>query len=72
MDWKPIETAPKDRAVCVWPPTWSGVVSCAMFDDKKYLKQPNPYWKRFDAYDTAQSRKNPPTHWAEVPKGPGE
>lgn len=72
MDWKPIETAPKDRTVCVWPPTWTDVISCARWDDDKSAKNPKPFWYRVDAFGITDSRKKPPSHWAEVPKGPGE
>ena len=63
--WQPIETAPKDGTpVIVWPPTWTGVISCARWNNDQYAKKPKPYWRRTDANGRAtESRDKPPTHW---------
>jgi hypothetical protein len=68
--WQPIETAPKDRHIIVWPPTYTGGCSCAKWDDDRYAKRPRPYWRRIDASFVSDSRGNPPTHWDDVPEGP--
>lgn len=74
LDWRPIETAPKDgSAVLVWPPTWRGVISVARWDTDYRTRGPgNPYWRRIDAHAVMDSRNNPPTHWAPLPAGPAE
>jgi hypothetical protein len=63
--WHPIETAPKDGTyVIVWPPTWTGVTSCARWHTDEYAKKPRPYWSRTDDLGRVSvSRENPPTHW---------
>jgi hypothetical protein len=72
MNWQPIETAPKDgRYVIVWPPTFTGVVSCARWDEDKYLKRPRPYWSRTDDMGrSTMSREKQPTHWMPLPPPP--
>lgn len=73
IDWQPIETAPKDRPITVWPPTWSGYVTCAIWCENRYGRGRacGSYWRRFDAWTITQSRDCPPTHWAPIPEGPG-
>ena len=63
--WQPIETAPRDGTyVIVWPPTWTGVTSCANWNTDFYAKRPSPYWARTDDMGrVGRSRENPPTHW---------
>lgn len=73
MDWQLIETAPRDgTAVIVWPPTSPELTSCARYDDDRYAKKPRPYWRRRDALQTLDSRRNPPTHWRPCLSGPDE
>jgi hypothetical protein len=67
--WMPIETAPKNQTVVVWPPSFSGATSSAYWDDDKFAKSPRPYWVRIDASKT-DSRLRPPTHWRPVIEGP--
>ena len=71
-DWRPISGAPKDRYVVVWPPTWAGVLSCAKWDDDRFSRCPDPFWGRVDARTTIDSRREAPTHYAEIPSGPAE
>jgi len=72
-DWQPIETAPKDGTyVMVWPPTYSGAVSCAVWDWQTDHKRPRPFWQRLDTDSAWTSRNHPPTHWMPVPEGPEE
>jgi len=73
MEWKSIETAPKDgTAVLVYPPIWNGrTVSVAHWNDDRYSKRPRPYWKRDDDHNrTTVSRDKPPTHWMPLPPPP--
>jgi len=73
--WQPIDTAPKNGTiVIVWPPTSSGVTSCAScasWDDGSDTSRPRHYWRRVDALTAAESLLNPPTHWRPVLAGPG-
>lgn len=64
--WQPIATAPLDGTyVLVWPPTWTGVISCARWSLDEYAKRPRPFWKRTDDMGRVTlSRDKPPTHWA--------
>ena len=68
VTWYPINTAPKDGTyVIVWPPTFTGVISCACWNDDRFAKRPRPYWFRTDANGSASlSRYNPPTHWTSI------
>ncbi len=64
--WQPIETAPMDGTyVVVWPPSYTGVTSCAKWDNDEYAKKPRPYWYRTDA-QTNRSRELTPTHWMRI------
>jgi len=52
-------------ALQVRPPTWNGgTMSCARWDEDEFAKRPRPYWRRHDAINVAESRDNPPTHFA--------
>lgn len=70
--WQPIETAPKDQTVLVYPPLWSGrTCSIARYNDDKYCKKPAPYWHRDDDLgQKTRSRGVPPTHWMPIPASP--
>ncbi len=69
--WQPIETAPKDEYIIVWPPTFTGVVSCAKWNEDEYAKRPQPYWERSDDMGRVTlSRETPPTHWMPQLKPP--
>ncbi len=71
IDWQPIETAPKDgTVVLVWPPTFTGVISCAQWSEDQCANRPRPFWSRLDNTSDADSRRKPPTHWAPLPAGP--
>ena len=70
-DWQPIETAPKDRYILVYPGIWTGVnCSVAEFDDNKYARKPRPYWRRLDTNSVTDSRSHPPSHWMPLPPAP--
>lgn len=71
IDWKPIDTAPKDRRVLLFFSTLYGDwarVQVGGWDDDRYAKKPSPYWRG----DTETllgkrwMRESIPTHWAEI------
>jgi hypothetical protein len=70
-EWQPIETAPMDRVVLLFPPTWGGR-TCAMgkWEEDLFAKKPRPYWRREDAMSVSRSRDMPPTHWMPLPVPP--
>lgn len=72
QQWQSIESAPKDGSpIVVWPPTWTGISSCARWNEDKYAKNPKPYWSRVDDGGRVMaSRGNPPTHWMPLPAAP--
>lgn len=72
MGWQPIETAPKDRAVLVYPATWSEyTASIARWNMDQYAKNPHPYWRRYDDLGKVTiSRERTPTHWMPLPAPP--
>jgi hypothetical protein len=70
--WQPIETAPRDVSVIVYPPTWSEK-SCAIakYNSDQFSKKPRPYWARGDDLGKIEySRAKPPTHWMPLPPPP--
>lgn len=70
-EWQPIETAPKNVAILVYPSTWGDMIaSPAKWDDDKYNRKPKPYWSRRDSRRVSESRDNPPTHWMPLPEPP--
>lgn len=73
-EWQPIETAPKDGShIQVWPPTWTGVSSCARWETDKHSKNPRPFWSRTDDFGrVGTSRAIKTTHWKPISKGPKE
>lgn len=72
MKWQPIETAPKDESVLVYPPTWpTKRAAIANWNADEYAKKPRPFWDRDDDLrQVTKSRENPPTHWMPLPKPP--
>jgi len=68
-DWKPIETAPRDRNILLWR---NGRIDIGFWCDDKYAKNPRPYWHSITVifYHRTSQRKFIPTHWAEIPQGP--
>jgi hypothetical protein len=69
--WMPIESAPKDVCILVYPGIWVGkVCSIAKWNDDRYSKKPRPYWERDDGLRASISHENPPTHWMPLPPGP--
>lgn len=67
--WQPIETAPRNEYILVWPSSSNGTASCAKWDTDSFSKRPRPYWRRLDA-GLQESRLNPPTHWMPIPDPP--
>lgn len=69
MDWKPIETAPKDCDVLLFC-QHAGVVRGRWTADM-YTKKPSPYWThdRESRHGVRATRADQPTHWAPL-KGP--
>lgn len=71
IDWKPIETAPKDGTIILaWPPIFTGSISCIYWNEDKYAKKPLPFWARVD--NQGRRHQIAPTHWAPVPAGPAK
>lgn len=76
MQWRPIETAPKDRRVMLYRPThnnaWLLTVSAGQYDDDRYAKKPRPYWGSDveRVWGVLACRDNPPTHWMPLPEPP--
>lgn len=56
----------------VYPPIWDNKpCSIAVYDDDKYSKRPNPFWRRDDDMGRAAlSRAHPPTHYMPLPDPP--
>lgn len=61
----PIETAPKDRAILLYYPTRKKWLN-GIWEDQRYHKTPNPYWRTFTAFGVTSDRANEPTYWAEI------
>lgn len=75
MNWKPIETAPKDRRIMLYYPQqiFNGVnIIFGKWDKDKYHKNPKPYFTHdFERiYGVGKTRFNQPTHWNEIPDAP--
>jgi hypothetical protein len=67
--WQPIETAPKDRRILLY---WNDIIVCGHFDDDRYANKPRPYWSNDlkMTFSATQVRRNPPSHWMELPEAP--
>lgn len=68
LEWKPIETAPKDRRILLF---WEGEWIIGRWHEPRYRPAPEPYW-RLDAVPDGDSRVYPPTAWCELPPMPQE
>lgn len=70
--WQPIETAPKDRRILVWSPTFYGRAVGAKWEPDTYSNRPRPWWQ-LDDYrlcGVIMCREKPPTHWMPLPEPP--
>jgi hypothetical protein len=70
MEWRTIETAPKDVEVLLYCPA-QGCVR-GRWDDDKYNRKPRPYWKndRTALFGINATRADQPTHWIPLPDPP--
>lgn len=66
--WKPIASAPKDRAILLRTATIPP--SVGSWDEEEYSKHPRPMWttERSRTLGRMWMRANQPTEWAEIPK----
>lgn len=71
MHWKPIETAPKDRRICLYYPgqLFTDVYTVfGKWQKDTYAKKPRPYWtndlERIRGVSVTRTQQ--PTHWADV------
>lgn len=68
-EWQPIETAPKDGTeilLCFGSNVMSG-----QWDDQRYRKMPNPYWRGVKDYmGVMWFRANQPKCWMPLPPPP--
>jgi len=69
LEWKPIETAPKDRDILLLCPS-RGVVRGSWNNDCH--KKPRPYWTndRERIFGVTETRADQPTHWMPLPEPP--
>lgn len=75
LQWKPIETAPKDRRIILGftEPIFTGInVIAGKWDDDKYHKNPQPCWTHDLQHLTNRKelRSNQPGYWMEIPTIP--
>ena len=67
-DWRPIETAPKDRRILALV---DGRVVIVKWDDDRYSLKPRPYWWQETLIRSRAAQRNcPPTHWLPLPEAP--
>jgi hypothetical protein len=67
MNWKPIETAPKDRDIVLWVPERGPDIG--RWDMQPFHKLPKPYWVASGSermFGVAWMRAHQPTHWCEI------
>ena len=64
LEWKPIETAPKDRKVLLWGKYWS--------DEMGFFPHPliGMWSQNQDRWETNFNCGCRPTHWTELPAAP--
>ena len=71
--WLPIESAPKDQYILLFPSRWYNVpCEVGKFDNDEYAKKPRPYWRRFGSHRVTDDRATQPTYWRPLPKPPAE
>jgi hypothetical protein len=75
MNWKPIETAPKDKRILLFYSDESRVhsrVVCGAWNDDKYNRKPRPYWSNdlVSIFGLNYARAHVPTHWMTLPEKP--
>jgi hypothetical protein len=70
MKWKPIATAPKDRAILLYT-NERGVVR-GRWEYDKYAKNQRPYWSNDleRIFGKLSCRADQPTHWMPLPEAP--
>lgn len=69
MEWKPIETAPKDLTRILVP--FKGKVYIAYWDDEKYAREPRPFWFiRDQPFGKKANRLAQPLVWMPLPDPP--
>lgn len=69
--WRPIEEAPKDGGDCRiegWRPRRGA--ARIRWEADKYAKNPKPYWASNDAHWVTEDRRDQPTHWRRLSRGP--
>ena len=70
MEWRPIDTAPKDADILIHCP----VIGCVRgrWRDDAYAAKPRPYWAndREHLFGVVQTRADQPTHWMPLPDPP--
>lgn len=77
-DWKPIETAPKDRAILLAFRDESGIgvvfVDCGKWHDDKCARKPKPHWSTAtgDIFGRVWSRSAQYLGWMPLPDPPKE
>lgn len=71
MNWKPIETAPKNRRILLFYPKcpFTGCnVQIGKWDDDRYAVKPTPHWDndQHRIWGRPALKSTSPTHWAEI------
>lgn len=70
MEWKNIDSAPKDGTrILVYQ---RGFIGVARYDIDKYAARPKPFWSGHFAliYGVREAKANAPTHWMPLPEAP--
>jgi len=69
-EWKPIDTAPKDRRILLLIPMVDDpLVVCGQWNRDSYKNKPRPHWENDQSYlrGALWTRAAQPTHWMELP-----
>jgi hypothetical protein len=72
MDWRPIETAPKDGTRILLG--CSGMVIIGSWSEEKYARRSRPYWTNDAEHwrGVLSTRGNQPKYWMPLPMLPEE